>query len=326
VTRSFALVALLAAYAAGDARSAEVREDVNADVAIIRGLKTLSGVQLSIAYPINNALAYDFFVPCLDYADIATAQAAQTAILRDVERDTRNAVIDIYGKLEYHASYKGRDNLRERALDEALEVLGTSITEQSDGRNLGYLCALATRFERVETDFGAAARTFDEAYSSVAGRAAIYDLPLMRVLTSAQFWPDDNARLQVAALGERRAAALTGVDPLRAAFLYAYTSLAHPEVREFLRLADTAIRTSPADRLAFEIVVFTRMSDMVDPDAAVQIELLRNIFSRPLPTRRAAEMLPVDHLDRVTYAATENYINLPSEHGHSVSCCRCESL
>lgn len=314
MTRLHSLAVLLTLFVAGGALPATLREDVNADVALIRGLKTLSGVQLSIAYPINNALAYDFFVPCLDYADVATAKAAQAAILRDVERDTRNAVIDIYGKLDYHASYKGRDNLRERALQEALDLLGARIDDKSPGRNLGYLCALTTRFERVETEFDAAALVFADAYTSHASRDAIFDLPLMRTLTSAQFWPSDEARRRIAVLGERRAATLAGVDPLRAAFLYAYASLAHPDVREFLRLADIGIRTSPADRLALEIVVFTRMSEMIDADAAVQLAVLRDIFSRPLPTRRGAEMLPVDHLDRVTRAATENYINIPSEH------------
>ena len=309
-TRAILCVLLIA----GPAWTATLREDVNADVALIRGLKTLSGLQLSIAYPINHALAYDFFVPCLDYADLATAKAAQTAILRDVEGDTRNAVIDIYGKLDYHAAYKGRDNLRDQALDEMLKVLGASIKEKTDGRNLGYLCALTSRFERVEPDFDAAAKAFEDAYAELGGRDAIYDLPLMRVLTSAQFWPVDAVRRRIAELGERRAASLVGTDPLRAAFLYAYASLAHPDVREFLRLGDIAIRTSPADRLALEIVVFTRMSEMIAPDAAVQLEVLRDIFSRPLPTRRGAEMLPVDHLDRVTRAATENYINVPSEH------------
>jgi CHAT domain-containing protein len=314
VKRAATVAVLLLLHGGGDAWSATLREDAAADIALIRGLKTLSGVQLSIAYPINHSLAYDFFVPCLDYADSVTAKAAQSAILRDVEGDTRNAVIDIYGKLDYHAAYKGRDNLRERALDEAVDLLGTRIDEQSSGRNLGYLCALTTRFERVETDFVAAARDFGDAYASFGGRDAIFDLPLMRALTSAQFWPADAARQHIAATGEQRATLLAGVDPLRSAFLYAYASLAHPDVREFLRLADLAIRTSPADRLALEIVVFTRMSEMIDPDAAVQLELLRDVFSRPLPTRRAAEMLPVDHLDRVTRAATENYINLPSEH------------
>ena len=314
MNRRMLLAFLFVLLAAGSAWPAALREDVDADVALIRGLKTLSGVQLSIAYPINNALAYDFFVPCLDYADVATANTAQSAILRDVESDTRNAVVDIYGKLDYHAAYKGRDNLRERALTAAIELLGDRIVEESDGRNLGYLCALTTRFERVETDFNAAASVFADAYAAHAGGDAIFDLPLMRALTSAQFWPSDEARQRIAALGEARATLLARADPLRAAFLYAYTSLAHPDVREFLRLADAGIRTSPSDRLALEIVAFSRMSEMIDPDAATQLELLRNIFSRPLPTRRGAEMLPVDHLDRVTRAAIESYINMPYEH------------
>ena len=305
---------MLVLFATGSAWPAELREDVDADVALIRGLKTLSSVQLSIAYPVNNALAYDFFVPCLDYADVATARLAQSAILRDVESDTRNAVVDIYGKLDYHAAYKGRDNLRERALTAAIELLGDQIVDDSDGRNLGYLCALTTRFERVETDFDAAVSIFAESYATHAGGDAIFDLPLMRALTSAQFWPSNEARQRVAALGEARAAKLARVDPLRAAFFYAYTALAHPDVREFLRLADAGIRTSPTDRLALEIIAFSRMSEMIEPDAATQLELLRNIFSRPLPTRRGAEMLPVDHLDRVTRAAIENYINMPYEH------------
>ena len=312
--RRAALAILLALFVADSARPATLREDPNADYALVSGLKTLSGVQLSIAYPINNALAYDFFVPCLDYADVATAKAAQLAILRDVESDTRNAVIDIYGKLDYHASYKGRDSLRERALQEALDLLRVRIDKKSDGRNLGYLCALATRFERVEADFEAAAADFADAYASHAGDSAIYDLPLMRVLTSAQFWPSEDARRRVAALGESRATMLARVDALRAAYLYAYTSLAHPDVREFLRLGDAATRASPADRMALEIVVFSRMREMIDPDAAAQLELLRIIFSRPLPTQRAAEMLPVDHLDRATSAAIDNFINIPSEH------------
>ncbi len=99
-----------------DGSAATVREDVNADVAVVRGLRALSLVQLDSAYPINQALAYDFFVPCLDYADLATGNRAQQAIRRDVERDTRNAVIDVYGKLDYHAAYKGRDSLRTRSL------------------------------------------------------------------------------------------------------------------------------------------------------------------------------------------------------------------
>ncbi len=312
--RRAAPAVLLVLLIAESAWPGTLREDTNADYALIAGLKTLSGVQLSIAYPINNALAYDFFVPCLDYADVATAKAAQLAILRDVESDTRNAVIDIYGKLDYHASYKGRDSLRERALQEALDLLRVRIDGKSDGRNLGYLCALTTRFERVEANFEDAATGFVEAYASTAGDSAIFDLPLMRVLTSAQFWPSDDARRRVAALGERRAAMLAGVDALRAAYLYAYTSLAHPDVAEFLRLGDAATRASPADRMALEVVVFSRMREMIDPDATAQLELLRIIFSRPLPTQRGAEMLPVDHLDRATSAAIDNFINIPSEH------------
>lgn len=305
---------LLALAFAGSLSAATLREDPDADLNLVRNIKTLSALQLSIKYPVNNALAYDFFVPCLDYADVATAQAAQAVILRDVERDTRNAVVDIYGKIDYHAAYKGRDNLRVRALGDTLELLATQINDATDGRNLGYLCATTTRFERVEVDFEEAAILFAEEYIALADAKAIFDLPLMRALSSAQFWPSDEARRRVSALGERRASAIVRTDPLRAAYLYAYSAIAHPDVREFLRLGDTATRTSPDNRMALEIVLFTRMSGMVDPDAAVQLQVLRTIMSRPLPTQRGAEMLPVDHLDRVTNAALESYINLPTEH------------
>jgi len=306
------LTLLLGVTVAGSA--ATVREDVNADVAVVRGLRALSLVQLDSAYPINQALAYDFFVPCLDYADLATGNRAQQAIRRDVERDTRNAVIDVYGKLDYHAAYKGRDSLRTRSLNRTLELLSAQINQQSAGRNLGYLCAATTRFERVEVDFDAVAQTFETEYQRLAMDDPIFDLPLMRVLSSAEFWPSAEARRRVSAMGEQRAAAVVSRDRLRGAYLYGYTALAEPDTREFIRLADLALGASGNELMTIEALLFSRTRLLIDPDAAVQIELLRQIFSRPLPSRRAAEMLPVDHLDRVTYWAIESYINLASEH------------
>ncbi|MGB5590282.1 MAG: CHAT domain-containing protein [Gammaproteobacteria bacterium] len=310
------LCAVVCLAAATPASSAPLREDVNADINVVRGLRALSQVQVTSAYPINQALAYDFFVPCLDYADLATGNAAQQVIRRDVERDTRNAVIDVFGKLDYHAAYKGRDKLRSRSLSETLELLSTQINDQSDGKNLGYLCAAATRFERVEVDFDAAARTFQAEYDRYAGPDAIFDLPLMRAMSSGQFWPAADARRRISAMGERRAASVASSDRLRAAFLYAYAALAAAEQdpREFIRLGDLALASSGTDRMAIEVLLFSRMRTLIDADAAIQLELLRQIFSRPLPGRRAAEMLPVDHVDRITHWATETYINLVPEH------------
>lgn len=297
-----------------DGSAATLREDVNADVAVVSKLRALSMVQLDSAYPINQALAYDFFVPCLDYADLATGNLAQQAIRRDVESDTRNAVIDVYGKLDYHAAYKGRDSLRTRSLDATLDLLSTQINKQSPGRNLGYLCAATTRFERVEVDFDAAAQTFETEYRRYATADPIFDLPLMKALTSAEFWPSADARRRVSVLGQQRAAAVVSRDRLRGAFLYAYAALADPDTREFIRLADLALNASGSDSMTIDVVLFSRTRLLIDPDAAIQIELIRQIFSRPLPSRRAAEMLPVDHLDRVSHWATEAYINLGTEH------------
>ena len=42
---------------------------------------------------------------------------------------------------------------------------------------------------------------FADEYAALANNNAIFDLPLMRALTSAQFWPTADARRRVAALG-----------------------------------------------------------------------------------------------------------------------------
>jgi len=298
----------------GNADAADLREDVDADVRIVRHLRALTQVQLETKYTVNQAMAYDFFVPCLDYADQRTGLQAQQAINRDVESDTRNAVVDVYGKLDYHAAYKGRDRLRSRSLDEALRLLTTQINDRSSGKRLLYLCAATTRFERVEVDFDAAARQFGIEYAEHADNAAIFDLPLMRAAAGAQFWPSESARTMLARLAEDRARALQAKDVLRAAFLFAYAALSEPDVQGFIRLSDLATRTAPAESMALGVLLFPRMRLMLTGDAAVQLELIRHIMSRPLPGRRAAEMLPADHLDRITHRATEAYINLPSEH------------
>ena len=305
---------MLVVIAAPLVHAATLRENVDADVNVIRGLQALSEVQLTTSYPINQALAYDYFVPCLEYADHATGTTAQQLVNRDVESDTRNAVIDVYGKLDYHGAYKGRDSLRSRSLDEALTLLSSYINDSSSGKRLAYLCAATTRFERVQVDFDPAAETFESEYGEHADASPVFDLPLMRASASAEFWPSADARNRIARLAEDRARAAQQRDPLRAAFLFAYAALAEPDDREFLRLSDLSIRTSPGQRMVLEILMYSRLRLMITADAMVQLELIRQIMSRNMPSRRAAEMLPTDHLDRITRWATESYINLVPEH------------
>lgn len=306
---------VLAPPGLADARELPPRDPAR-DRAVLAGLVVLSQAMLNTRFMQDNSMAFDHFVPCLPYADGRTGLEAQRMINEQVNVDARGRKLSILGKLDHHGAYKGRDRLRNIALDASIDIL----SDPPAGRERPYrflqLCAMTTRFEHANADYDAAAAEFVEAYPRLADGSELFDLPLMHALAGAEFWPVPTARAKVSALGVMRAERIPPAERMRKSLLLAYAAMAAPGDEEFVRLATLAERTAGADGASvIRAMIFSRFRELVPPRIIHQLELVRQVFGAGPVSPEFAERLHPDFVDRAIARVMETYLSLPPDAG-----------